>query len=1469
MLVRYVAFILSLGMAGLVQGDEIQALFLGDQGHHQPRIRFEQLQTAMAGRGIALTYTEDMGQLAPNKLDRFDTLIVYANIDAIDDEPAKAIVDFVEGGGGLVPLHCASFCFRNQPTLVALIGAQFQSHGTGVFQAEVAEPEHPVTRGFGGFSSWDETYVHRLHNPTDRTVLQYRVTEEGREPWTWVRTQGKGRVFYTASGHDGRTWTNPGFQNLVERGIRWSAGHDPSQAGVYLEESPFQAPAIKPMRTDLLPFSFEDVGPKIPNYTPSRRWGTQGDPISRMQTPLSPDESLKHMVTPEGLDVRLYADERDLQSKPIAMTWDERGRLWVCETLDYPNELGKDRDRIRICEDTDGDGQADQFTVFAERLSIPTAIVIVRGGAIVQNGTETIYLKDTDGDDVADEKTVLINGWAMGDTHGGVSNFRYGLDNWIWAMQGYNQSTPRFDGQAAQSFRQGFWRFRLSDADPPKVTALEFVRSSDNNTWGLGISEEGLIFGSTANRNPSMFLPIPNRYYERVRGWSPSTLHSIADTHQFHPITDAVRQVDQHGGYTAGAGHALYTARAFPSLWWNRTAFVAGPTGHLVGTFVLRPQGANFTSTSPLNLLASDDQWTAPIMAEVGPDGAVWVIDWYNFIVQHNPTPNGFETGKGAAYQSDLRDKKHGRIYRVVPEDTGRLHAFADLTEADNLQLVQTLRHPSMRWRLHAQRLLIQRHASDDAAVIAALKAHIADPSVDETGLNAAAIHALHLLANWSAIDSPTLSKALTHPSAGVRQNALDVSPKTSATCQLLLNHRSLFTRGNFQVRLHAILALADMPTSSSAGAWIDQLAADEADPILIDALTSAGSTHAEGFLKSVATRGYPGSVQTSAQIARRVAEHVARGEPDRSTLDQMIASLTQPYEAIGLAIVDGLIAGLPKNDQREPDDGLDATLRATFRSSHAGVRSRLVLLAQRLGTGALESESKQMADGLLAQMADDTATNQERVAAARDLIALRHRDADVVAEILEETTPQLAPEIAVQWLDAIRASQSDAVGEKITGALAGFSPAIKSVAINVIIEKPTWARALLDAVEASEFDLDQLSLEQKQKLRTLPDEDLRRRAEELLTRGGGLPDADREKVLQSLMHVAQAQGDVEAGLAVFKKNCANCHQHGDIGQKIGPNLTGMAVHPKSELLTHILDPSRNVEGNFRMYNVLTEEGRVISGMLAGESKTSLSIIDVEARRVDLQRSEIEELTALRQSVMPDGFEKQLSERELTDLLEFLTDSGPFIPLPLDQVATAISTKGLFHEGDEGPDRMVFPDWNPKSFQGIPFVLTDPQSKSRPNIILLHGPFGTLPPKMPKSVSLRVGGPVATFHLLGGVGGWSFPYDRNPTVSMIVRIHYSDGSSEDHPLKNGLHIADYIRRVDVPNSQFAFALGDQQLRYLKVTPQRNLAVDHVDFVKGSDNSAPILMAVTVERADVGHARGGEGGRGGEGNELRE
>src|SRR5206468_7375851 len=277
-------------------------------------------------------------------------------------------------------------------------------------------------------------------------------------------------------------------------------------------------------------------------------------------------------------------------------------------------------------------------------------------------------------------------------------------------------------------------------------------------------------FGSTANGCPSVYMPIPNRYYESVRGMAPSVLANIADSNRFFPITENVRQVDWHGGFTAGAGSALYTARTYPKHYWKKTAFVAEPTGHLVATFTLLPGGTDFHSHNAWNLVASDDEWTSPILAEVGPDGNVWAIDWYNFIVQHNPTPEGYKTGKGAAYETPLRDKTHGRIYRIVAREGTPSRPFR-LSKDDPGGLVAALKSDNMFWRLHAQRLLVERGRDDVAAELAKL---VADPSVDAAGLNPGSIHAmwtLTALGGWRKAGEDgkaALLAAIRHRSAGV-----------------------------------------------------------------------------------------------------------------------------------------------------------------------------------------------------------------------------------------------------------------------------------------------------------------------------------------------------------------------------------------------------------------------------------------------------------------------------------------------------------------------------------------------------------------------------------------------------------------------------------------------------------------------------------------------------------------------------
>jgi type 1 glutamine amidotransferase len=226
--VVFVAAIAPTAWAAEQTNAPVRVLFLGDRAGHRPAARFAQLQPVMTARNIELTYTESMPDLNSTNLTRFDCVMIYANITRIAPEQEQAMMDFVAAGGGLAPIHCASYCFHNSTNYIELVGAQFRRHGAGVFKETILKADHPVMKGLSEIESWDETYVHAKHN-TNRIVLAERRDDSGAEPWTWVREHGKGRVFYTAWGHDQRTWSNAGFQALVENGIRWAAENSPNQ----------------------------------------------------------------------------------------------------------------------------------------------------------------------------------------------------------------------------------------------------------------------------------------------------------------------------------------------------------------------------------------------------------------------------------------------------------------------------------------------------------------------------------------------------------------------------------------------------------------------------------------------------------------------------------------------------------------------------------------------------------------------------------------------------------------------------------------------------------------------------------------------------------------------------------------------------------------------------------------------------------------------------------------------------------------------------------------------------------------------------------------------------------------------------------------------------------------------------------------------------------------------------------------
>ncbi len=742
--------------------------------------------------------------------------------------------------------------------------------------------------------------------------------------------------------------------------------------------------------------------------------------------------------------------------------------------------------------------------------------------------------------------------------------------------------------------------------------------------------------------------------------------------------------------------------------------------------------------------------------------------------------------------------------------------------------------------------------------------AALIDGPVDSTGLNAAGVHAiwtLHGLGLLDAAERPEAAprgddvlaavlKGLKHPSPAVRRAAVLALPRPSGGGKNNWLKRE-FDDTDPQVRLAACLAMAETPTSETedyASAILSALVdpRNQQDRWMGDALTIAAAAHAAEYFKALAASGFDGSEgQLLIPITTRVAEHYARGGPVES-IASMLALQADMKPPVREALIGGLARGWPRDKMPTLDAGAQRAIAELLPTLSTEARGQMLGLASRWGVEGLDEFIAGLARDLLAEASDESKPETARIESARQLIDLRKTDPRSATDVIALVSAKTSPDLASGLIAAAAQSDSPEIGSAMVDAMGSMTPAAREASVRALLGKAVWADALVSGIEKGKVAMSLLSLDQTQALAAHPDRKIAERAKALLSKGGGLPDPDREKVIQELASLVLKGGDASRGKDVFKNECLKCHTHSGEGGKVGPDLTGMAAHPKSELLVHILDPSRSVEGNFLQYTVSTTDGRILTGLLASETKTSIDLLDAEGKKQTLLREDIEELAASKKSIMPEGFEKTIPPQGLADLLQFLAQRGKYLPLDLRKEATSITTKGMLFGSERDPTRLAFEDWGPKVVDGVPFLLVDPQGDRMPNAILLQGPIGRIPPRMPESVRLPVNAPARAIHLLGGLVGGRFPGSREGTVSMVVRITYEGGSTEDHELKNGVDLADLMGEKDVPGSKLAFKLGGRQVRYLTVTPAKNDPIAGIELMKGRDQTAPVVLAVTVE-----------------------
>jgi hypothetical protein len=617
-----------------------------------------------------------------------------------------------------------------------------------------------------------------------------------------------------------------------------------------------------------------------------------------IQNPLTPQQSINCVIVPTGLKPQIVASELTPgPGDPLAylmhFTFDERGRVWAVDTRDYPyvhNAFGGDsgnppvgsgnarltsgKSRIVILEDVNGDGSLDNFKVYHTGLSVPTSIEIVKNGVLVTVPPYIAYLpKSASNPDTAASVQIVVSGMGSTpstyDTHGQINSLTRGLDNFMYGHLGYNNTSPTPTGRlrlangdslaGVATARGNIYRFKslLIGSD----TNLYQIHSASGpfNAHGIGQMEDGQWFKSGATGSSHSNHQVRhgvNLQNSILTGTPSSTTTSSGDGHVYYPVTDdayywegsntATRNGFRISTSTATSGHDFYTARLLPQKYWNRFSFVCDGSTKLCNQDSLVLNGSSWSGIrmpGPVrsNIFTATDAWVAPLKVRTGPDGALWVLDWYNYLFLHNPATPAINS----AYVHPLRAKSRTRLYRLLPEN-GATEPVLDLSDATTEQLVSTLSNTNFVWRMHAQRLLIERGYTSTLGDLldSILTNH---RTVDAVGIDGPVIHALWTLHGLKRLQvdsarwNPKLKNLLLHPSWTVRRNVALALPRTAISATILKDQCAV-NDIHAHVRVQAIQAHSEMPAPFVSAAQI-VASYRNTDAHSQDAYTAAGTS--------------------------------------------------------------------------------------------------------------------------------------------------------------------------------------------------------------------------------------------------------------------------------------------------------------------------------------------------------------------------------------------------------------------------------------------------------------------------------------------------------------------------------------------------------------------------------------------------------------------------------------------------
>jgi putative membrane-bound dehydrogenase-like protein len=920
--------------------------------------------------------------------------------------------------------------------------------------------------------------------------------------------------------------------------------------------------------------------------------------LALLQDPQSPDDEAKRFKLDAGLRIELVASDPEVSS-PVSIAFDEDGRLWVAEMLDYPNPIpGKPPlGRIRRLEDRDGDGRYEHSELFADGIMMVNGVLPWKGGAIVTAAPSILYLKDTDGDGKADVREPLYVGFAEQNPQLRVSHPSLGLDNWIYVANGQRGGKITRPGSKDAPVDIGGQDFRFDLVRGRQEAVTGFGQ------FGLTFDDWGQRFVCT-NRNHLIHLPMANRYFARnpflaappPRGDN----QGLGGSAKVFPISKNKTLAASHAGtFTASCGITIYRGDLLPEL-YRGGAFTCEPTGNLVHLEILTQAGATFGGTphkEGVEFLASPDPWFRPVSLANGPDGALYVVDMYRSEVEHPEW-----VPKDQQHRYDFNGRRDlGRIWRIVPEKHERKPSVP-LGRKSTAELVALLESPNGWTRTTAHRLLFERQEGEAFEPIRKLAV---------SGGPLARVHAAWLLEARGKLDEAVIRELLVHAHPRVRE------------------HGAILAEAMVVEVIHSLIGLADDPDPRVRFQAALALGASK-DEAALPALAKIAEKGAHdrwtrlAVASAVPYRG--GELLDEIQdtvVAREIAVMVG-SRRDAQEVEKVLLSLLLRPRPWQLAILNGLAEGMGRRSTQ-----LSKSLEAV---DHPVFSKKL---------GELVRE-------IVAVAADPRSAGAERLDAIR---FLAHVPWDQAQPALEKLLEDPAQDVRIAAVAALSAHKRPEVAPLLMKSWKTQMPAMRREVLEAMSRQPERLEFLLGEVEQGRLAGGELGPNLVRTLTNHGNAAIKARAQKALQ--GNLPE-ERQKVLDRYKAALAVKGDPKRGREVFQKNCIPCHRVAGLGTNVGPDISDTLSKTPEALLVDILDPSRVIDNNYANYLVKTKSGAVLSGFIAVQTASSLTLRRGEGQEDVVLRQDIEEMRASGVSLMPEGLEKNVSVEQFADLIAFL-----------------------------------------------------------------------------------------------------------------------------------------------------------------------------------------------------------------------